>query len=151
MDVGDVEHGIEIREIGDDALAAAFPVVHQLRSHLTPETFRARVIRQRAHGYALHGAYAADGRLLGVIGARPVATLARGEHLHVDDLVVDAPGRGAGIGALLLGFAERRARDAGLAAIFLDSRAEVVGFYAALGYQPHTATLMRKRLDGSPP
>jgi ribosomal protein S18 acetylase RimI-like enzyme len=75
---------------------------------------------------------------------RPVATLARGSHLHVDDLVVDNTQRGSGIGAALMEYAERYARDHGLAAVFLDSRADVVGFYDRLGYSAHPAQLMRK-------
>jgi GNAT superfamily N-acetyltransferase len=77
---------------------------------------------------------------------RPVTTFARGDHLHIDDLVVDADHRGGGIGRRLMAFAEDWAKARSLVSIFLDSRPEVLNFYSALGYSPHTATLVRKRL-----
>jgi hypothetical protein len=45
-----------------------------------------------------------------------------------------------------LEFAERQAREQGLAAVFLDSRQQATGFYQKLGYTFHTAPLMRKGL-----
>lgn len=58
--------------------------------------------------------------------------------------------RGAGIGTALLEFAELWATKNALQAVFLDSRQEVVTFYSALGYEPHTATLMKKRISTKP-
>lgn len=37
-------------------------------------------------------------------------------------------------------------RADGCRSVFLDSRPEVIGFYAAAGYAPHTAVLVRKPL-----
>ena len=136
-----------IRELLADDLPAAFIVVRQLREHLDLEQFQQRVERQKKLGYVLYGAFDVDGGLRGVMGMRPVTTLARGDHLHVDDLVVDPAARGAGLGKALLQFAERWAARHALRAVFLDSRQEVVTFYSALGYSAHTATLMRKHLD----
>ena len=78
--------------------------------------------------------------------AEDVRTIARGEHLHVDDLVVTAAARGRGIGAALLSTIEAAARADGCRSVFLDSRPEVLGFYATAGYAPHTAVLVRKPL-----
>ncbi len=98
----------------------------------------------RGGGFLRH--QSRDGVLVAVAGIRPVHTLARGPHLHVDDLVVDARCRGQGVGVALLQFCERDAGARGLVAVFLDSRQEVIGFYESLGYEPHTALLMRRRL-----
>lgn len=146
--MGGTAGAIRIRELGDADLPAAFVIVHQLRDHLTEELFRDRLGRQRARGYVLFGGFDDDGVLTGVIGMRPVTTLARGDHLHVDDLVVDLALRGRDHGKQLLAFAERWAAERELASIFLDSRPEVIEFYARLGYEPHSATLMRKRVNG---
>jgi GNAT superfamily N-acetyltransferase len=81
------------------------------------------------------------------MGMRPVDTLARGHHLHVDDLVVDAAHRNARIGEALMAFAERWAVEHGCTSVFLDARAEALRFYSRLGYAPHTATLVRKRIE----
>jgi GNAT superfamily N-acetyltransferase len=136
---------IEVRVLSEADMHRAFGLVHQLRDHLDIEAFDRLTGRQRDFGYVMFGAFAgAD--LVGVIGMRIVSTLARGEHLHVDDLVVESSRRGDGIGRALMGFAEQWASEHGCQSIFLDSRPEVLNFYSRLGYQPHTATLVRKRV-----
>lgn len=136
---------IQIRPLENHELAMAFPIVRQLRTHLSFDVFSARYQRQRDNGYQLIGLF--DGSvLIGVLGMRPVETLSRGPHLHVDDLVVDQGSRGLDYGKKLLSFAESYAKENHLNAVFLDSRQEVISFYEHLGYQPHTALLMRKRV-----
>ncbi len=139
-----MRHELKIRLIAPEELGAAFAVLRQLRPHLDEALFRARLARQAAHGYRLLGAF--NPALVGVLGLRPVETMARGPHLHVDDLVVDEPWRGLGIGARLLADAEARARADGLVAVFLDSVPRALDFYRRAGYAPHTATLVRKPL-----
>lgn len=132
---------VAIRELTHAEYPAAFEIMRQLRGHLDLAEFERRVRMQHGQGYRLFGSF--DGpRLRGVMGMRPVCTLARGEHFHVDDLVTDADARGAGIGKAMLEHAMRLARAQGKAAIFLDSRPEVIEFYSAQGFKPHTATLM---------
>lgn len=138
---------LTIRELHAEDLPTAFSVVRQLRQHLDLAQFESRVARQATNGYTLYGAFDVVGSLLGVLGMRPVTTLARGDHLHVDDLIVAEHNRHRGVGRALLKYAERWAENNSLNAVFLDSRQEVVSFYTALGYAPHTATLMRKRID----
>ncbi|GIV59578.1 GNAT family N-acetyltransferase [Rhodocaloribacter litoris] len=138
---------VAIRLLEEPDLQEAFDVLRRLRTHLTWELFRERLDRQRrVQGYRLVGAFA-SGKVVGVLGMRPVETMARGPHLHVDDLVVAEHVRGRGIGRSLLAYAEQFARRHGLGAVFLDSRPEALPFYVALGYRHHTATLMRKALD----
>ncbi len=150
---------LTVRPVAETELGAAFEVLRELRTHLTPKLFAERLARQRERGYELLGAFAPGGEgpagplgptgpetLVGVLGMRPVETMARGPHLHVDDLVVAGGRRGRGVGRRLLARAEEIARERGLAAVFLDSRPEVLGFYEKLGYGPHTATLVRKVL-----
>jgi GNAT superfamily N-acetyltransferase len=139
---------MDIRPIFEHELEAVFPVVAELRTHLDREEFVYAVRRQAAMGYELWGAF--EGRaLVGAIGFRSAHTLARGAHLHVDDLVVTQSRRKSGIGRALLELAEKEARRHGFDSVFLDSRPEVLPFYYALGYAPHTATLLRKSLGGT--
>ena len=63
------------------------------------------------------------------MGMRPVHTLARGPHLHVDDLVVDAAVRGSGAGHALMAYAEADARAREMSAVFLDARPDAIPFY----------------------
>ena len=104
-------------------------------------------IRDRSHtGYELVGAYL-DGKLVGVMGIRPVHTLARGAHLHVDDLVVDEAIRGSGAGRALMAYAEADARARDMGAVFLDARPDAVAFYEREKYALHPAPSMKKLID----
>jgi len=59
---------------------------------------------------------------------RPVHTLMRGAHLHIDDIVVADGERGTGGGRALMDYAEADARARGLTAVFLDARSQAIGF-----------------------
>lgn len=138
------EH-LTIRRLAPAEWEGAFRVVVQLRSHLDEAEFIARVRRQSYSGYELVAAF--DGnRVVGVLGMRPVHTLARGAHLHIDDLVTDETRRGNGAGRALLTYAERDARSRGMTAVFLDARPEAVSFYEKSGYGLHPAPSMKKTL-----
>ena len=93
----------------------------------------------------LVGAYLNDA-LVGVMGMRPVHTLARGPHLHVDDLVVDAAVRGSGAGHALMAYAEADARAREMSAVFLDARPDAIPFYEKENYVRHPAPSMKKSL-----
>ena len=67
-----------------------------MRPHLDQQEFLRRVRRQTHHGYELIGAFR-GGRLIGVLGMRPEHTLVRGDHLPVDDIVVDDAERKSGV------------------------------------------------------
>ena len=133
--------------VSEEETSRAFGTLRQLRTHLDSSEFQQQLAVQRLIGYRLWGAFDLAGKLLGVLGGRVVTTFARGTHLHIDDVVVDADVRRRGVGNRLMSFAQRHAEEHGCAWIFLDSRSEVINFYAALGYEKHTATLMRKRVQ----
>jgi GNAT superfamily N-acetyltransferase len=136
---------MEVRQIYDHELESAYAVVRELRAHLEEDDYLLYARRQMEAGYELWGAF--DGRVVvGVLGMRPLITFARGLHLHVDDLVVAAARRRAGVGRALLAAAEREARRRGLERVFLDSRPEALPFYEALGYARHTSVIVRKEL-----
>ncbi|WMD20979.1 GNAT family N-acetyltransferase [Achromobacter seleniivolatilans] len=135
---------LEIRRLSPAEWSQAYPVMAQLRS-LDEAEFLQRVRRQSHTGYELVAALL-DGRIIGVLGMRPVHTLARGPHLHVDDLVVDTAVRGSGAGRALMEYAETDARARGMTAVFLDARPDAVAFYERESYQLHAAPSMKKVL-----
>jgi ribosomal protein S18 acetylase RimI-like enzyme len=135
---------LEIRRLTPAEWSHAYPVIAQLRS-LDEAEFLARARRQSHSGYELVAAFL-DGKIIGVLGMRPVHTLARGPHLHVDDLVVDAAVRGSGAGRALMDYAERDARARGMTAVFLDARPDAVAFYERENYALHAAPSMKKVL-----
>jgi ribosomal protein S18 acetylase RimI-like enzyme len=136
---------IQVRRLEPREWAGIFPIVVQLRPHLDQEEFLRRVRRQTHNGYELIGAFR-DGRLIGVLGMRPVHTLVRGPHLHIDDIVVNEKERKSGIGRALMDYAEADARARGMASVFLDARPEAIGFYETIGFALHTTPSMRKML-----
>ncbi len=135
---------VQIRLIAEEEYQEAFAVLRLLRDALDIELFNERLKRQQTAGYELHGAFTET--LIGLIGFRPVETMARGFHMHVDDLVVASSFRKLGVGTQLLRFAESVAHQRSMTSVFLDSRIEIMPFYSNLGYSTHTAILMRKQL-----
>jgi GNAT superfamily N-acetyltransferase len=119
----------------DEQIAACFPVMHQLRPHLTPHGFLARVRLQERAGYRL--AYVeADGRPVAVAGFRVLETLVSGRFLNVDDLVTLDAERSKGHGAKLLEWLLRQARAEGCQGLELDSgvqRTDAHRFYERVG------------------
>ncbi|CAE6733570.1 hypothetical protein R69888_02179 [Paraburkholderia haematera] len=138
---------LDIRRLSPAEWTQAFPVIAQLRS-LDEAEFLRRARRQSHSGYELVGAFQ-DGKLIGVMGMRPVHTLARGSHLHIDDLVVDAAIRGSGAGRALMEYAETDARARDMTAVFLDARPDAVPFYERQNFALHSAPSMKKMLSSS--
>lgn len=94
---------LEIRHIESDVdLAASFPVMQELRPHLSDRaTYQALVAQQRAQGYRLLAAWR-DGVIVGLAGYRLQDNLLYGRFVYVDDLVVSAALHRSGLGERLL-------------------------------------------------
>jgi N-acetylglutamate synthase-like GNAT family acetyltransferase len=136
---------LQVRRLEPREWASVFPIIAQLRTHLGAEEFLALARRQSHSGYELVGAFRA-GRLIGVLGMRPVHTLVRGPHLHIDDIVIDEAERKSSGGRALMAYAEADARARGMTSVFLDARPEAIGFYQAVGYEMHPVPSMKKLL-----
>jgi GNAT superfamily N-acetyltransferase len=128
-----------IRELTMEAdILQAFPLMRQLRDRIRPETFLDEIRRRQKEGYRLFGGFE-GGQLVALGGVRRTRTLARGEHLFVDDLVTDETARRHGHGRELIAWLADRTREENLARIDLDSRLTAKGFYEQLGFTFHTA------------
>lgn len=128
---------------------ACHPVVAQLRPHVRPEEFVARVRGQEAQGYRLAFVREA-GHVVAVAGFRTMESLAWGRFLYVDDLVVDETWRSRGVGHRLIEWLIGRARDEGCTEVHLDSRNQRLDahrFYEREGFR-NIASHFRMRLDG---
>ena len=125
---------MDVRELRTDGeIEAAFPLMAVLRDRLRKESFLEEVRRQQVEGYRLFGGFVGD-RLVCLAGARRSHTLARGEHLFVDDLVTEEGERGQGHAGQMLHHLADRAKAEGLSKMYLDSRATAQGFYAKVGF-----------------
>jgi GNAT superfamily N-acetyltransferase len=116
----------------DREIRSAYPLMSALRDRIREDTFLAEVRRQQLQGYELVGGFT-GGRLVALAGIRRSHTLARGEHLFVDDLVTEAGEQGRGHGTALLRSVAALAASEGVARLYLDSRDTARGFYAKLG------------------
>lgn len=113
---------IDIRPAPTEAeLAACFPVLRELRPHLTgPSEMIERVQRQFDQGYRLLAAWSGD-TVVGAAGYRMQENLIRGRFCYVDDLVVAEPQRRNRLGARLLDAVAEQARAAGCRWLTLDT------------------------------
>lgn len=118
---------------GNEEITAAYPLMSQLRPHLTKQDFTSTIRRQEAEGYELYGGYV-SGELVVLGGVREQSTTARGQHLFVDDLVTHSAVRGSGFGQAMLMYLAQYAHQKGIAMIYLDSRDSAVGFYRQMGF-----------------
>jgi GNAT superfamily N-acetyltransferase len=105
----------------DDDIRRCWPVLRQLRPHLTEAALTAAVCRMAPHGYRLAYAEDADGAVRAVAGYRITEMLRTGPMLEVDDLVTDEAARSGGYGKALLRWLGEEARAAGCSVLELDS------------------------------
>lgn len=142
----------EIRELRSDAdVLAGFPVMSQLRPHLSIDEYSAMVRRMQADGYR-QAAVFKDDRAVAAAGFRILEMLNVGLHLYVDDLVTADVERSAGHGKALMGWLVDLAREAGCTAIDLDSgthRRAAHRFYARERFEI-VAFHFRRELDRTP-
>lgn len=112
---------IEVREIlAEEETRTVYPVMKQLRPHLSEDEFVSAVGRMREEDYRLAAAYDGD-KAVGAAGFRVQEYLAHGRHLYVDDLVTSDDARSGGVGRAMLDWLEDEAKNAGCTSIQLDS------------------------------
>lgn len=103
-----------------EELARCYPVMAQLRPHLSEAEFIAAAQRQFNEGYCLL-ALEDGGAVRALAGYRLMEMLAYGRSLYVDDLVTDSTQRSHGYGAALLDWLENYARSQQCVLLHLDS------------------------------
>ncbi len=106
-----------------EEIRLCYPVMVQLRPHLTEADFVGRVLRQFA-GQSYHlAAVVSEGAVTAVAGYRFVENLFSGRILYVDDLVADEHRRSQGHGGMLMDWLVAEAKSGGCNALELDSGA----------------------------
>lgn len=104
-----------------EEILACYPVMHQLRPHLTDQkAFVQQVRRQLQEGY--HLVYCEEAATVrAVSGFRFLEFLAWGKVLYIDDLVTDSGARRNGYGGELLKWIIEQAKAAECDQVHLDS------------------------------
>jgi GNAT superfamily N-acetyltransferase len=128
----------EIRAVEDEAAAdALYPVIVELRDHLSREEYRDQYDAMAEEGYRLFGRYV-DGDPVGAVGVRIGTNFYLGRHAYVYDLVVTESERSNGHGSALLSFVNRWASERDCEAVELESglwREDAHRFYERNGYE----------------
>jgi len=110
---------LRIRECA--SIRRCYPVMAQLRPHLSETTFCEQVLRQfETQGYRL-AAVEEGGAIVAVAGYRYMENLAWGRFLYIDDLITDEARRGQGYGGGLFDWIVAEAEREGCRALHLDS------------------------------
>jgi GNAT superfamily N-acetyltransferase len=105
----------------DEEVAACFPLMRQLRPHLSSEEeFVSRWRRQATAGYTLMALWHADGPTA-LAGFRLQDNLMHGVHIYVDDLVTDETARSTGQGRVMMDRLKLEARRLGCTRLVLDT------------------------------
>lgn len=106
--------------VEDEEIRSCYPVMAELRPHVSADEFVPRVRRQmESAGYKL--AYLSDGEVKAVAGLRVSECLAWGKFVYVDDLVSKEGERSKGYGGQLFDWLVEYARGEGCDQFHLDS------------------------------
>ena len=114
---------VEIREIGLNELHSAYPVVSQLRKHLSIDDFVELVTKMMESGYKAFCLFE-NGEIVSYAGIAILINLYYGRHIWVYELVVDEKKRGNGYGKQMLSHIEQYAKNNGINCIALSSGLE---------------------------
>ena len=131
-----MDQKIRINET-DSEIQACYPVMVQLRPHLSAEQFLSQVRQQMRDGYKL-ASLIQGGQVVAVAGYRILRCLAWSRFLYVDDLVTDEAQRSLGHGKALLDWLIGEARREECQELHLDSgiqRKDAHRFYNREGMQ----------------
>ncbi|MBB4826015.1 GNAT superfamily N-acetyltransferase [Sporosarcina luteola] len=104
-----------------EELIKGFPVMRQLRTHLSEEEYLTLVLEsQEKMNYRQH-ALLLDDKIVSIIGWMPMTTLYYGQYIWICDLVTDASVRSNGYGEKLLEFTHELAMEMGYGTVALSS------------------------------
>jgi len=116
-----VSDGLVIRELGEVGLEQAYPVIHQLRTHLNFEEYVTVVKEMRKRGYQIFCLFEGE-KVVSYAGFVQTVNMYYGNHIWVYDLVTDEGARGKGYGQILLSHLESYGKSKGSERVALSSR-----------------------------
>jgi GNAT superfamily N-acetyltransferase len=112
---------VQIRELTSEVdLRRAYPVMHELRTHLDEDAYMALLDEMVPRGYRMI-ALEADGEIAALAGITRAVNLYYGQYIWVFDLITTETGRSKGYGLELLSHIEGMARADGCDTIALSS------------------------------
>lgn len=110
-----------------EQIARCYPVMAQLRPHLSEQQFIEQVVRQQQNERFHLAALYEDNEICALAGFRLMEKLSRGKCVYVDDLITDAERRSMGYGEALLDWLIEWAQSQKCDAFILDSGVQRAG------------------------
>lgn len=104
----------------EDEFRSAYPVMHELRTHLDEDRYMALLLEMVPNGYRLF-ALEVDDRIVALAGVGRGTNFYYGHYLWVYDLITTEAGRSRGYGGELLRHVEGVAQQEGCETIALSS------------------------------
>ena len=98
----------------------AFPIMNQLRTDLTEETYLELLQEMKKDGYSLYALYK-DNQMVSLAGLSWRVNFYSKRHVFIYDLVTDAAYRSSGFGEKLLTYIHNWAKENGAAYVALES------------------------------
>lgn len=98
----------------------AFPVMRELRTDLTEETYLELLEQMQEDGYLLYGLYK-GGKIITVAGLSWRVNFYNKRHIFIYDLVTDSAYRSHGYGEKLLSYLHKWAKENGATYVTLES------------------------------
>ncbi|KIL49172.1 GNAT family N-acetyltransferase [Jeotgalibacillus campisalis] len=138
-----------IKEITRPQWKDAYPLMNQLRTHLTEKEYMSIMeAAVQENQYQLFGIWE-NNRLKALVGFMPMTTFYYGRFIWICDLITDSQERSKGYGIDLLGFVEQYAKDHGFAKVALSSglqRHDAHRFYEEKGTYDKVSYVFKKEL-----
>jgi len=144
-----ISETLVIKELCVNELEQVFPLVSQLRTHLSLNEYIKLVKLMQPNGYKIICLYE-DERAVSYAGFARLINLYYGDHIWVYELVTDKSQRGKGYGKLLLSYIEKYAKDNCLGCVALSSglaRIEAHQFYESSMQYEKTSYVFKKILN----
>jgi GNAT superfamily N-acetyltransferase len=138
----------EIRQLTEEhEVRAAFPVMNQLRTHLSEDLFYELYLHMKTEGYTLFANYHND-KIVALAGFAMLTNLYDGKHIYLYDLITDAAERSKGYGEELLAFLESFAVQNNCNCVALSSalhRTDAHRFYEKKMHYERPSYVFKKR------
>ena len=115
-----ISESLKIRELALNELEQTYPVINQLRKHLSLESYISHVKAMSSSGYQIACLFEYD-NVVSYVGFERLLNLYYGDHIWVYDLVTDEKRQGNGYGKMLLSYVEKLAKENSLNCVALSS------------------------------
>jgi ribosomal protein S18 acetylase RimI-like enzyme len=138
----------EIRQLSmEHEVRGAFPVINQLRTHLSEDLFYELFLEMQEQGYTLFANYDNE-KIVALAGFAILTNLYDGKHVYLYDLITDSKERSKGFGEELLAFLESFAVQNNCSCVTLSSnvnRIDAHRFYEKKMHYDKSSYVFKKR------